>query len=126
VTAPEVRFPDDALLHILDTLGVYASIRHMKRTTLFLYETLECDLKALARQQGRPVADMVREAISDYVAREKEKARRPLRFVAIGRSGHSDTAERHEELLFAGPEPPRGARPRTRSKAVAAGASRRR
>jgi hypothetical protein len=98
----------------------------MKRTTVFLYETLECDLKALARQQGRPVADMIREAITDYVAREKEKARRPLRFVAIGRSDHSDTAERHEELLFAGPEPPRGARPRTPGKPVAAGARRRR
>jgi len=98
----------------------------MKRTTVFLYETLECDLKALARQQGRPVADMIREAITDYVAREKEKARRPLRFVAIGRSDHSDTAERHEELLFTGPEPPRGARPRTPGKPVAAGARRRR
>ena len=73
----------------------------MKRTTVFLYEATECDLKALARQQGRPVADMVREAITEYVAREKTKTRPALRFLAFGRSGHSDTAERHEELLFA-------------------------
>src|SRR5262249_36730910 len=78
----------------------YGSIRHMKTTTVFLYETTECDLKALARQQGRPVADMIREAIAEYVTREKGKARRPLRFLGIGRSGHTDTAERHEELLF--------------------------
>src|SRR5262245_6253805 len=77
----------------------------MKRTTVFLYETTECDLKTLARQQGRPVADMVREAIVEYVAREKTKARPPLRFLAFGRSGHTDTAERHEELLFAEPAP---------------------
>lgn len=98
----------------------------MKRTTVFLYEPTECDLKALARQQGRPVADMIREAITEYVAREKGKARRPLRFVAIGRSGHTDTAERHEELLFASSEPTPGASPRTRGKPVAAGARRRR
>lgn len=83
----------------------------MKRTTIFLYETTECDLKALARQQGRPVADMVREALVDYVAREKERPRQPLRFVAIGDSGFTDTAERHEELVFAGLDPHGGAAP---------------
>jgi hypothetical protein len=104
----------------------------MKRTTVFLYETTECDLKALARQQGRPVADMVREALVDYVAREKEKARRPLRFVAIGDSGVTDTAERHEELVFAGldphtgiaasprPDPPRPVKHRRRKRAAPA------
>jgi hypothetical protein len=81
----------------------------MKRTTVFLYETTECDLKALARRQGRAVADMIREALVDYVAREKEKTRRPLRFVGIARSGASDTAERHEELVFAGLDPHAGA-----------------
>lgn len=80
----------------------------MKRTTVFLYETTECDLKALARQQGRPVADMVREALVEYVARQKEQGRRPLRFVAIGDSGFTDTAERHEELVFAGLDPHTG------------------
>jgi hypothetical protein len=50
---------------------------------------------------------MVREAIVEYVAREKTKARPPLRFLAFGRSGHADTAERHEELLFTEPGPTR-------------------
>jgi hypothetical protein len=80
----------------------------MRRTTVFLYESTECDLRALARRQGRAVAEMVREALVDYVAREKEKARRPLRFVGIGRSGVTDTAERHEELVFAGLDPHAG------------------
>jgi hypothetical protein len=43
------------------------------------------------------------------VAREKEKTRRPLRFVGIARSGASDTAERHEDLMFAGLDPHSGA-----------------
>ena len=104
----------------------------MKRTTVFLYEATECDLKALARQQGRPVADMIREALVDYVTREKEKGRRPLRFVAIGDSGVTDTAERHEELVFAGldphtgvsaspsPDPPRPAKRRRTKRATPA------
>ena len=102
----------------------YVCIQHMKRTTVFLYESTECDLKALARQQGRPVADMIREAISDYVTREKEKSRPPLRFLGIGRSGHTDTAERHEEILAAefAPHPvagPARARSRTSSRTPA-------
>ena len=109
----------------------------MKRTTVFLYETTECDLKALARQQGRPVADMIREAIAEYVTREKGKARRPLRFLGIGRSGHTDTAERHEELLFTELDAHGGATPssarataqassRDRAKAPATASKRRR
>jgi hypothetical protein len=72
----------------------------MKRTTVFLYEDTECDLKALAREQGRPVADVVREALVEYVARAKAKPRRRLRFLALGASGATDTAERHEDLVF--------------------------
>ena len=110
----------------LPRMRTYDSIRHMRRTTIFLYETTECDLKALARQQGRPVADMIREAITDYVTREKAKTRPTLRFIAAGRSGHSDTAERHEELLFASPELTSAPPARQRRKPAAAAATRRR
>jgi hypothetical protein len=37
----------------------------------------------------------------------KQRARRPAPgFVAVARSGRSDTAQRHEELVFARLEPP--------------------
>ena len=73
----------------------------MKRTTVFLDEALEHELRLLARQERRPSAALVREALESYVTR-KRRARRPrLGFLAAGRSGRSDTAERHEELLFA-------------------------
>ena len=101
----------------------------MKRTTVFLHEPTECDLKALASEQGRPVAELVREALVEYVGRHTAKARRPLRFVGIGRSGHTDTAERHEELLFADVAPHGAARagvPRRRAKAATAPGARRR
>ncbi|MDH3405061.1 MAG: ribbon-helix-helix domain-containing protein [Acidobacteriota bacterium] len=73
----------------------------MKRTTIFLEEPLERDLKARAEREGRPMAALVREALREYMA--AEAVPRP-RFVGAGRSGHRDTAERHEALLFQ-PEP---------------------
>jgi predicted transcriptional regulator len=91
----------------------------MKRTTVFLEAALESDLKALARRQGQPMAAVVREALEAYVAVRKRRTGARLRFVAFGRSGFHDSAERHEELLFARLDPhgesaPAGGRGRRR------------
>jgi predicted transcriptional regulator len=77
----------------------------MKRTTIFLDEQLERELQALARRQGRPMAGLVREAVEHYVveARELDGPASRHGFVALGRSGHRDIAERHEELLWQEP-----------------------
>jgi len=71
----------------------------MKRTTIFLDEGTERDLKALAAEDDEPVASLVREAIGDYLVRRKRKAR-ALSFVGAGRSGRTDIAETHEALLW--------------------------
>ncbi len=76
----------------------------MKRTTVFLDEDLERDVKALADRQGRPAAGLVREALAEYVHRHRPVGL-GLSFVAAGRSGRSDVAERHEEILSAELEP---------------------
>ncbi len=105
----------------------------MRRTTVFLEEDLQRELGALAKQQARPAAALVREAIGQYVASRKTSNPRVLTFVGVGASGRSDTAETHEELLFtnldlhsgsgAGPDPT----PKTASKrAKARGRSARR
>jgi hypothetical protein len=73
----------------------------MKRTTVFLDERLEHDLRLLAREDRRPSAALVREALESYVSRRRRSRRTRLGFLAVGRSRRSDTAERHEELLFA-------------------------
>jgi predicted DNA-binding protein len=72
----------------------------MKRTTVFLDETLERDLQAIARQEKRPVASLVREALAAYVANREPTAGPALSFVGAGASGQSDIAERHEDLLW--------------------------
>jgi predicted transcriptional regulator len=81
----------------------------MKRTTIFLEEQLERELQALARRQGRPMAGVVREAVEQYVvgARTAHGAA-PRGFVALGRSGQHDTADRHEDLLWKDLPDPRG------------------
>jgi len=90
----------------------------MKRTTIFLDEALEYDLKALARRRGQPVAFLVREALAEYVGEAKEAGAGTLSFVAAGASGRDDVAERHEELLWQEarlheePQGPPPARPR--------------
>jgi len=78
----------------------------MKRTTIFIDESVEADLHALARRQQRPVAAVVREAVAQYVVAERQAASQSrLGFVGIGRSGASDTAERQDEIVFKGLTP---------------------
>ena len=86
----------------------------MRRTTLFLDEQLEHDLRALSKQKGLPLAAVVREAMAQYVASEKQRGRAAVRFLASGRSGHTDTAERQEELLWGDLDPHGHAAPATK------------
>ena len=60
---------------------MYANIRHMKRTTIYLEPELEVLLKLEVLRQKRPMAELVREALHAYVTREPSAC--PL---ALGRS----------------------------------------
>jgi hypothetical protein len=99
----------------------------MKRTTLFLDEQLEHDLRVLSKRKGRPLASLVREAMAQYVASEKRSGTVSVRFVGSGRSGRSDTAERHEELLWSHLDPHglEDSRPSTRARSTRQTPSRR-
>jgi hypothetical protein len=74
----------------------------MHRTTVFLDEGLRREVQALARRQARPAAAIVREAIERLIEAERSHTREAPGFVGIGRSGRSDIAETHEDLLFRG------------------------
>lgn len=74
----------------------------MKRTTIFIDEAIERDLRAIAERDSRPVSGLVREALGTYVARRRKEGPK-LGFVAFGRSGRRDTSELHEELLWHDP-----------------------
>jgi len=78
---------------------MYASIHHMKRTTIFVPESLERDLQLWARREGKPVASVVREAVAAYLADRRPASRLPS-YAGSGDSGRRDVAERHEDTLF--------------------------
>jgi hypothetical protein len=71
----------------------------MRRTTVFVEESVERELDLIAAREGRPKAELIREALARYVA-QAPTAPAP-RFVAIAGSGQSDVADRHEEILSA-------------------------
>ena len=68
----------------------------MKRTTIYLDPELEVLLKLEMLRQKRPMAELVREAVHAYVAREPQRA--PPGAGAFT-SGRSDTAARVDEIL---------------------------
>lgn len=67
----------------------------MKRTTIVLPDDLAALLEWERRQRGVSAAAIVREALDAHLARPAG----PLPFVALGRSGDHDTAQRIEEIL---------------------------
>jgi predicted transcriptional regulator len=67
------------------------------KTTVYLDPEEYERIKDIARAEGRPPAELVREAVAEYAQR-----RRPVRkpkSVGIGHSARGDVSERAEELL---------------------------
>ncbi|MGD8698837.1 MAG: CopG family transcriptional regulator [Gemmatimonadales bacterium] len=69
----------------------------LKKTTIYLRAADYRRLKALAREQDRPTAELIREAVAEYTRRHGS-ATRPSS-VGAARSGVGDISERAEELL---------------------------
>jgi len=75
----------------------------MKRTTVFLDEAMVRRATQKARAEGRSFAALVREAVAAYVA-ARPTGKRPLpSFTGMYDSGHTDTSERVDELLWTDP-----------------------
>jgi hypothetical protein len=69
----------------------------VQKTTVYLDAADYRRLKAIARAQGRPPAELVREAVARYTAAEMPARR--ARCVGAGASRRGDLSERAEELL---------------------------
>lgn len=72
----------------------------MRRTTLLADDDLLLELKRIARAEGRSTAQLMREALEEYVRARQSQTSRPLSFISLGRSGRSDISERVDELLW--------------------------
>ena len=68
----------------------------MRRTTIYLEPELDLRLKREMRRQKRPVAELIRDAVRQYLG--EAPARRPPGAGAFA-SGHKDTADRAEHWL---------------------------
>lgn len=82
----------------------------MKRTTIMLEEELLYQLKQIARQQEKPFASVVREALAVYVTEQQEQDWPENPLLAIAGIGESDepmdlSNGGDEELLKAGLHP---------------------
>ncbi|MEK6713656.1 MAG: ribbon-helix-helix protein, CopG family [Nitrospirota bacterium] len=71
----------------------------MKRTTIFAEEELYKEIKDISKEENRSVAEVIREAMGNYINQKRQKKKR-LSFIGIGNSGRKDIAENHEELLW--------------------------
>lgn len=68
-----------------------------QKTTVYLDAGAYRRLQQLARAQGRPTAELVREAVAEYA--ERHGARRLPRSIGSFSSGAGDIGERAEEYL---------------------------
>ena len=68
----------------------------MTKTTVYLDASLAVALRQIAANEGRPQAELIREALAQYARRKKRPA-----IPGLGEfdSGHSDTSEKAEEIL---------------------------
>src|SRR5579875_3132734 len=71
----------------------------MTRITISLPEELADAVGREARRRGVPVSEIARQALAARLGLGEDGTAPPLRFAGLGRSGHSDTARRAEEIL---------------------------
>jgi predicted transcriptional regulator len=68
-----------------------------EKTTVYLDAADHRRLKALAAAENRPTAELIREAVAEYVRRRAPRVRPAS--IGAARSGQRDLAARSEELL---------------------------
>jgi Arc/MetJ-type ribon-helix-helix transcriptional regulator len=69
----------------------------MKRITVSIPDDVNERLKAESRRRDVPADELVRDALEAFLGRDQE--RRTLPFIALGRSGHHDTARNIDAIL---------------------------
>lgn len=75
----------------------------MRRTSLFLDDGVQRHLRQLARKRGTSVAQLVREALSLYIARAAAPAAALPSVAGRFSSGTEDTSDRVDDLLWREP-----------------------
>ena len=69
----------------------------LEKATVYLEAGDYRRLKTLAKEQNRPAAELVREAVAEYAKRHRPKSHPTS--LGAGRSGRGDLGEHAEDLL---------------------------
>ena len=72
----------------------------MKRTTISLPDDVALLAEREARRRGVSLSEVARDALAQHLGLDRP-APRPLPFAKLGRSAHTDTSARVDELLAA-------------------------
>ena len=78
--------------------GSHMSKPTRTKTTVYLDQDAYDRIQRLAELAGRPAAELVREAVSEYAVRGEKRIRLP-KSLGAGRSGLPDLGRRAEEYL---------------------------
>ena len=73
----------------------------MKRTTVSLPDDLALVAAREARRRGVSLSEVTRQALTEHLRLVPDERRR-MPFGKLGRSGHTDTSERVDEILAHG------------------------
>ena len=73
----------------------------MKRTTIFADDALLAQVKKASARENKSVAQFMREALKSHVDKQHPGADR-FSFIGKYKSGRTDVAEKHEQLLWSG------------------------
>ena len=68
-----------------------------EKTTVYLNPVDHRRLKAMAEVENRPTAELIREAVAEYVRRHAPRTKPSS--IGVGSSGRHDLAEQAEDLL---------------------------
>jgi len=71
----------------------------MVRTTIFAEPDLLEEIKQISREKHKAASLIIREAMRDYVLRERKK-KSIFSFAGTGSSGRKNIAAQHEDLLW--------------------------
>lgn len=75
----------------------------LKRTQMYFPEDMLNDLKRAAKNEGATVSEIVREVVSEYIAKRKERDwnKDPLwNMIGSGKSKEGDLSIHHDKYLY--------------------------
>lgn len=76
----------------------------MKRKQIYLTDSIDADLKGLARARGKTESELIREALHIYLEREKQGPDPWDKLIGLVLDGRHDESIRVDEIVYGEPQ----------------------